>query len=67
MPLFLDSESVIEEWLSCKSDINSYVSASQKTCLSAHPVDKKILLSSNANAPEVCIHFDKDIDQLTLF
>ena len=67
MPLFLNSESVIEEWLSCKSEINSYVSASQKTCLSAHPVDKRILLSSNTNVPEVCNHFEKDTDQLTLF
>jgi putative SOS response-associated peptidase YedK len=67
MPLFLNSDAEIEEWLSCKSDINSYVSASQKTCLSAHPVDKRILLSSNANVPDVCIHFEKDTDQLTLF
>ncbi|MBM3451675.1 MAG: SOS response-associated peptidase [Bacteroidetes bacterium] len=67
MPLFLNSESAIEEWLSCESEITSFSMPAKETILSAHSVDKTILLSSNSNLPEVNLPFENRSDQLSLF
>lgn len=67
MPLFLNSESAIEEWLSCESETTRFIIPSQKTKLSAHKIDKTILLSSNSNLPEVNLPFENRSDQLSLF
>ena len=67
MPLFLNSESAINEWLSCESEITHFIMPSHETILSGHTVDKRILLSSNSNAPEVNLPFENRKDQLSLF
>lgn len=67
MPLFLNSESAIEKWLSCESEITSFSMPAKETILSAHSVDKTILLSSNSNLPKVNLPFENRSDQLSLF
>jgi putative SOS response-associated peptidase YedK len=67
MPLFLNSDAEIQEWLSCDSEINHFVKTSKETKLSAHLIDKSILLSSNPNVPEVSLPFSNKTSQLSLF
>jgi len=67
MPLFLNSDAEIQEWLSCDSEINHFVKTSKETKLSAHMIDKSILLSSNPNVPEINLPFSNKTSQLSLF
>ena len=67
MPLFLNSDAEIQEWLSCDSEITDFIQNSKETILSAKMVDKSVLLSSNANVPEVQLPFEQTPRQLSLF
>ncbi len=67
MPLFLNSDAEIQGWLSCDSEITDFIQNSKETILSAHTVDKSVLLSSNANVPEVQLPFEQTPRQLSLF
>jgi putative SOS response-associated peptidase YedK len=67
MPLFLNTDLEINNWLFGESEISSFIESSQKTLLSAHPVNKQLLLSSKSNVPEVKLPFENKQNQLSLF
>jgi putative SOS response-associated peptidase YedK len=67
MPLFLNSDNQISEWLSNCSNISHIIKSSQQTLLLAHEVNKNLLLSSQSNVPEVNQPFQLKPNQLSLF
>jgi putative SOS response-associated peptidase YedK len=67
MPLFLNSDNQISEWLSNCSNISHIIKSSQQTLLLAHEVNKNLLLSSQSNVPEVNQPFQLMPNQLSLF
>lgn len=66
MPLFLNSNLEIQNWLSGKGNIIDFFDESKKNSLVAHKIDKRILLSSNQNIPEVSYHFEQNMNQLSI-
>ena len=67
MPLFLNSDNQIAEWLSNEEMITKYIKSSQQTVLTAHQINAKLLSGSSSNIPEITQPYRDQTEQLSLF